>query len=80
MKSQDTQVPTAVLFPPATVALARTSAMTLLATFGLCILFLIAAITLAPSATSRALAAPAPAVEQPVAQTLASVASAEARQ
>ena len=80
MKSQGTQVPTTVLFPPATVALARTSAMTLLATFGLCILFLIAAITLAPGATSRALAAPAPAVEQPVAQKLAALSSAEARQ
>lgn len=63
MKSQDTQVPTTVLFPPAAVALARMSAMTLLATFGLCIFFLVAAITLAPGAMSRALAAPVPAAQ-----------------
>ena len=75
MSSQDTQVPNTVLFPPAAVALFRTSAVTLLATFGLCIFFLITAIALAPGALSTALAAPAP-----VAQDLGDPPSPEARQ
>ncbi len=79
MTSQDTQVPTTVLFPPAAVALARMSAVTLLATFGLCIFFLVAAISLAPGTLRTALAAPGPVAQELAAQDLAATHLAELR-
>ena len=80
MTSQNTQVPTTVLFPPAAVALARMSAVTLLATFGLSILFLVAAISLAPGSLRTALATPAPAAQALAAQEPAATRLAELRQ
>ena len=66
MSSQDTQIPTTVLFPRAAVALARMSAVTLMVTFGLTILFLAAAILISPGGMRSALAvAPVAAQELP---------------
>ena len=62
MSSQDTQIPNTILFPRAAVALARMSAVTLMVTFGLTILFLAAAILISPGGMRSALAvAPEPA-------------------
>lgn len=66
MSSQDTQIPNTILFPRAAVALARMSAVTLMVTFGLTILFLAAAILISPGGMRSALAvAPEPALEAP---------------
>ena len=66
MSSQDAQIPTTILFPRAAVALARMSAMTLMVTFGLTILFLAAAILVSPGSMRSALAvAPVAAQELP---------------
>ena len=63
MSSQDTQIPNTILFPRAAVALARMSAVTLMVTFGLTILFLAAAILISPGGMRSALAvAPEPAL------------------
>ena len=56
MSSQDAQIPTTILFPRAAVALARMSAVTLMVTFGLTILFLAAAILVSPGSMRSALA------------------------
>ncbi len=56
MSSQDTQIPTTILFPRAAVALARMSALTLMVTFGLTIMFLAAAILISPGGMRSALA------------------------
>ncbi|MDJ0943897.1 MAG: hypothetical protein QNJ30_10550 [Kiloniellales bacterium] len=66
MSSQDTQIPTTILFPRAAVALARMSAVTLMVTFGLTIMFLAAAILISPGGMRSALAvAPVAAQEAP---------------
>ncbi len=66
MSSQDAQIPTTILFPRAAVALARMSAVTLMVTFGLTILFLAAAILVSPGSMRLALAvAPVAAQELP---------------
>ena len=70
MSSQDAQIPTTILFPRAAVALARMSAVTLMVTFGLTILFLAAAILISPSGMRSALAvAPVPVQEAPLTAT-----------
>ena len=64
MSSTEAQTPRPVLFPRAAIELCRMSALTLMATFGLSIIFLAAAILLAPGSLSSALAVqPAPAFE-----------------
>ena len=66
MSSQDAQIPTTILFPRAAIALARMSAVTLMVTFGLTILFLAAAILVSPGSMRSALAdAPVAAQELP---------------
>ncbi len=66
MSSQDTQIPNTILFPRAAIALARMSAVTVMVTFGLTILFLAAAILISPGGMRSALAvAPVPAQELP---------------
>ncbi len=66
MSSQDAQIPPTILFPRAAVALARMSAVTLMVTFGLTILFLAAAILVSPGSMRSALAvAPVAAQEVP---------------
>ncbi len=64
MSSQDTQIPTTILFPRAAVALARMSALTLMATFGLTIMFLAAAILISPGGMRAALAVPPVATQE----------------
>ena len=70
MSSTETQAPRPVLFPRAAVELCRMSALTVIATFGLSIIFLAAAILLAPGSLHSALAVqPVPAVEIQDSQT-----------
>jgi hypothetical protein len=67
MSSQDAQIPTTILFPRAAVALAQMSAVTLMVTFGLTILFLAAAILISPGSVRSALAV-APVATQELSQ------------